>query len=135
MGRTRRRRRPDGHRPVLLRRPRRLQGHLTRKSTPSCNAAESRNGLVHGQAGHVVVWVWVGIGLFLVACLAVSWSLDHAARKRGATPRSGAEISRARWKQERDAAREMSQVNRAGMLPRLHDAARDMWRGKTDRDR
>ena len=74
--------------------------------------------------------VWVGIGAFLAVLLSVSWWYDRDARRRGAVPRSGADMSRDRWRQERDIETEVSQVNNRAMTPKGQDAMRDAWRGK-----
>ena len=78
-------------------------------------------------------WVWVGIGAFVAVLLGISWWYDRDARRRGATPRSGREMSRARWAQEREIARELSQVDNRSMTPKAGDALRDAWRGRSGR--
>ena len=78
-----------------------------------------------------MAWVvWICIGAFVVILLAISWWFDRDARKRGAKPRSGREMSRARWARDADISREMSQVNSKAMTPKSQDAFRDAWRGK-----
>lgn len=79
-----------------------------------------------------MTWVvWAGIGGFVAILLAISWWYDRDARKRGATPASGKEMSRARWARDQEIAQEMSQVNNKTMTPKFGDAARDAWRGKS----
>jgi hypothetical protein len=81
------------------------------------------------RVDHVFVFVWAGIGAFVAILLAIAWWYDRDARKRGASPRSGAEMGRERRRQEAEIAREMSQVNTKAITPKGQDAMRDAWRG------
>lgn len=74
--------------------------------------------------------VWAGLGLLVLALLAVSWWYDRDARRRGAAPLSGSQMGRARWARDRAIEQEVTQVGPMGMTPRGNDAARDVWRGR-----
>jgi hypothetical protein len=82
----------------------------------------------------VMVWVfWGGVAAFLGGIGGLSWWLDRDARKRGATPLSGGQMQRARWARNLEMERELNQVATKGATPRSQDAARDIWKGRTDR--
>jgi hypothetical protein len=81
---------------------------------------------------HVMSWVvWPAIAAFVLGLLTVSRWYDRDACKRGVTPLSGKEMSRARRANERALTGEMSQVISRGMTPKSQDALRDAWRGTT----
>ena len=73
------------------------------------------------------------VAVLLVGLGVLSWWWDHDARKRGATPLSGGAMQRARWSRNLEVERQMNSVLRKGATPRVQDAARDAWNGKTDR--
>ena len=80
-----------------------------------------------------MVWVfWGSVAVLLVGLGFLSWWWDHDARKRGATPLSGGAMQRARWSRNLEVERQMNSVLTKGATPRVQDAARDAWNGKTD---
>ena len=80
-----------------------------------------------------MVWVfWGSVAVLLVGLGFLSWWWDHDARKRGATPLSGGAMQRARWSRNLEVERQVNSVLTKGATPRVQDAARDAWNGKTD---
>ena len=81
-----------------------------------------------------MVWVfWGSVAVLLMGLGFLSWWWDHDARKRGATPLSGGAMQRARWSRNLEVERQVNSVLTKGATPRVQDAARDAWNGKTDR--
>jgi hypothetical protein len=74
--------------------------------------------------------IWAGIGGVLAVLLLVSWRMDRAARRRGATVVRASAMGRARWQREIGTELKLNQVMTKGMSPRSADAARDIWDGK-----
>jgi hypothetical protein len=78
-----------------------------------------------------VTWlVWTAIGLFVAALVTVSWWYDRDARRRGATPLTGAQMVRGRRQRAQDIARQESRLIGKGATPRSVDGARDIWNGR-----
>ncbi|SCX53066.1 hypothetical protein SAMN03159343_2910 [Klenkia marina] len=76
----------------------------------------------------MTVLVWTAIGLLVGGLLLVAWWFDRDARRRGATPLSGAtmgaDASSRRW----EVRRRESQQLLGGATPRGQDAHHGTWR-------
>lgn len=76
-----------------------------------------------------MVWlVWTGIGLLVGVLLLVSWWFDRDARRRGATPLSGAAMGSGARTRRWDVRRQESQQMSGGATPRSQEAYRETWR-------
>ena len=89
-------------------------------------------GLRNGHDPRMVWVFWGSVAVLLVGLGVLSWWWDHDARKRGATPLSGGAMQRARWSRNLEVERQVNSVLTKGATPRVQDAARDAWNGKTD---
>ena len=76
----------------------------------------------------MTVFVWTAIGLLVGGLLLVSWWFDRDARRRGATPLSGATMGRATRGRKLETLRRASQQQTGGITPQGQDAYRETWR-------
>ncbi len=72
--------------------------------------------------------VWTVLGVVVVGLLAVSWWFDRDARRRGATPHSGAEMGSAARGRKLETLRRSSQQEFGGVTPQSQDAWARTWR-------
>jgi hypothetical protein len=76
-----------------------------------------------------MTWVvWTVLGVLVVGLLAVSWWFDRDARRRGATPTSGAAMGSAARGRKLETLRRSSQQVMGGATPRSQDAHAETWR-------
>ncbi|MCO7222636.1 hypothetical protein [Klenkia sp. PcliD-1-E] len=72
--------------------------------------------------------VWTVLGVVVVGSLAVGWWFDRDARRRGATPHSGAAMGSAARGRRWDVRRREAQQGMGGATPQSQDAWAETWR-------
>ncbi|SDG75393.1 hypothetical protein [Klenkia brasiliensis] len=75
--------------------------------------------------------VWTVLGLVVGVCLAVGWRYDRDARRRGATPHTGAAMGADARGRKLETLRRSSQQVMGGATPRSQDAHAQTWRRPT----